>query len=318
MDYEKIYENEQTFKLLTSLKKEEFEHLLPTFEIALRNNLQRATCQGTVRKNKFKWCEQLPTAAHHLFFLLLYLKNNPIQVYHAAAFGLSQSRASVLLNHCLEALNQTLRRLRLAPCTEGVNYADFILSLKAYFDTKLISTNTNDSLMDCTEVAVQRAVDTEVQEDEFSGKKRNHTLKNLIISLFCGFITFLSPSCKGAVHDKKMADEVNLNFPKNTYLWTDSGFDGYKNKNVSLVQPYKKRRSKKLSIDQLHHNYLISQFRVVNEHAIGGMKRCKIIAQQRKTRQEHLHAKHIFACAGLHNLRILHRVLYTPKSRALI
>lgn len=307
MNYEKVCENEQSFRLLTSLTREEFAYILPTFEIVLRNKLQRATCQGKPRKNRFKWCEQLPSAAHHLFFLLTYLKNNPIQVYHAAAFGLSQPRTSVLLSCCLDSLNQALRRLRLLPCMDSAEYPDFLVNLKAHFAQKAADINTSDLLMDCTEVAVERSVDAKVQEDEFSGKKHNHTLKNLIISLFCGFITFVSSGFSGSTHDKKVADEVNLHFPKNSYLWTDSGFDGYQNSNVNLIQPYKKRRGKELGIEHLHHNYMIGQFRVVNENAIGGMKRCNIIAQQRKTREENVHTKHMSACAGLHNLRILHR-----------
>ena len=161
--------------------------------------------------------------------------------------------------------------------------------------------------MDCTEISVERSVDEQAQKEEFSGKKHSHTLKNLIISLFCGFITFVSYGFSGSVHDKKVADEVNLQFPKNSNLWTDSGFEGYQNPNAQLVQLYKKPRGKELSIEQLHHNYTISQFRVKNEHAVGGMKRCAVIAQQRKTREEKTHNKHLFACSGLHNLRVMHR-----------
>jgi hypothetical protein len=103
---------------------------------------------------------------------------------------------------------------------------------------------------------------------------------------------------RASTHDKKVADEVSLNLPKNSYLWTDSGFDGYQNSNANLIQSYKKRRGKELGIEQLHHNYMIGQFRVINENAIGGMKRCNIIAQQRKTREQDIHTKHLLLARG--------------------
>ena len=71
------------------LSKEEFDYLLDRFEMELKR-IYCKTSRGTVRVNRFKWRDELPSAAHHLFFVLTYLKENPTQEFHGAIFNLSQ------------------------------------------------------------------------------------------------------------------------------------------------------------------------------------------------------------------------------------
>ena len=39
-------------------------------------------------------------------------------------------------------------------------------------------------------------------------------------------LTGLSATCEGKKHDKKLADEQALRFPKGSKLWKDTGFQG--------------------------------------------------------------------------------------------
>jgi hypothetical protein len=305
LDYDKIRSNEQKFVTLTSLSIVEFDYLLPTFEREL-NRIYRKTTRGTLRIHAFKWRSELPSAAHHLFFVLTYLKENPTQEFHGAIFDLSQESVSGIIKDCLSALNETMRLKKLLPCSDGSDYPNFLKSLKERFVDNPNFT-IQDNLMDCTEIEVQRPLDKGEQEDNFSGKKRYHTVKKLIISLFCGYITFASHHFAGAVADKKVADLEELKFPKDTYLWTDLGFVGFQNSDIQLVIPHKKNKHEELSTEQKTDNQIIASFRIRNEHSIGGMKRCRIVKDVIRI-HDSLKRDMIFnTCAALQNLRTVFR-----------
>ncbi|TAE31865.1 MAG: hypothetical protein EAZ92_02230 [Candidatus Kapaibacterium sp.] len=40
-------------------------------------------------------------------------------------------------------------------------------------------------------------------------------------------ILFLSPAVEGAMHDKRLADEMELSLPETTRLLKDTGFQGF-------------------------------------------------------------------------------------------
>ena len=61
---------------------------------------------------------------------------------------------------------------------------------------------------DGTERPIQRPKDAQVQKAYYSGKKKQHTLKNnLVINVACK-VVLLTPSFEGRIHDKQIADTV--------------------------------------------------------------------------------------------------------------
>lgn len=305
MDYEKIRNSPSKFIALTSLTEDEFDYLLPVFEKKL-TNIYRKTTRKKPRVNKFVWRKELPSASHHLFFVLTYMKENPTQEFHGAIFDLSQECTSVILRDCLSALNDTLKVLNLLPCESGEKYATFVNKIKERYVNNP-NVTIQDSLMDCSEIKIQRPLDEGEQEDNYSGKKHTHTVKKLIISLFCGIIAFASYHSAGSVADKKVADLENINFPKDTYLWTDLGFIGYENSNVNLVIPHKTPKNGELTKEQKADNQIIASYRIRNEHAIGGMKRCRIMKDTIRIHNSNQRSLIFSSCAGLHNLRTVFR-----------
>lgn len=305
MDYLKIRSKATQFVTLTSLTLEEFDYLLPVFEKELKWRY-RKTSRGQLRLNKFTWRPELPSAGHHLFFVLTYLKENPTQTFHGAIFNISQETVSAIIKDSLSALNQTLRQKKFLPCANGEDYAEFVKSLKSRFASNP-QVRIGDNLMDATEVRIQRPVNEKDQEDTYSGKKKTHTVKNLIISLFCGYITFASTHFVGRIADKKSADSETIHFIKGTYLWTDLGFKGYKNEDVSVIIPHKKPKNGDLTQEQMDENQMIASFRIRNEHAIGGMKRCRIMKEVIRIHDFEKRDIIFATCAGLHNLRTVFR-----------
>src|SRR5713101_7100809 len=104
---------------LTSLTVDEFGALVPPFETAFVGSMAEWTLQGRRRQARryttYKNCP-LPTPEDRLLFILVYLKQNTIQLLHGRLFGMRQSKATQWIHVLLPVLRNTLRTLGDAPC----------------------------------------------------------------------------------------------------------------------------------------------------------------------------------------------------------
>ncbi len=89
-------------------------------------------------------------------------------------------------------------------------------------------------------------------------------------------VLFLTDTVEGKRHDKKLADESDYALPSGSKLAQDTGFQGFKPENVTILQPKKKPRGKELVDMDKHINQWLSSIRIRVEHAIGGVKRYRI------------------------------------------
>jgi len=67
---------------------------------------------------------------------------------------------------------------------------------------------------------------------------------------------------------------------------TDTGFIGIKKLHANSELPHKKSKNRKLTKEQKKDNRRISSERVANEHAIGFVKRFKIISERYRNRRK--------------------------------
>lgn len=96
-------------------------------------------------------------------------------------------------------------------------------------------------IIDGSERPVRRPKDPQRQKQLYSGKKKRHTVKNIIITdKRTKPIKALSPTSEGKKHDKALADEQAYTFPKDAKLWKDTGFQGYEPSQTITRQPTKK------------------------------------------------------------------------------
>jgi len=120
-------------------------------------------------------------------------------------------------------------------------------------------------------------------------------------------IGFLSATYAGKVHDKKIAEQEKISYPKNTSLYKDTGFQGYEPPKVETHQPKKKPRNGELTKSEKRANKRISSVRVGVEHILSGAKRSRIIKDVlRNYKDEFSDLVMVIAC-GLHNLRVRYR-----------
>ncbi|WP_373085932.1 transposase family protein [Sneathiella sp.] len=153
-------------------------------------------------------------------------------------------------------------------------------------------------LIDATEQPVQRP--QRKQKCWYSGKKKRHSIKNEIITTEKGQIVSVSKSAPGTVHDI-MIRRRGPPLPENTRVYVDSGYQGYQDDHPAIDIPYKKPRKGKLSIEEKEYNHALSRFRVRVEHAIGRMKRFRILADRYRYPRNR-HSVKFAIIAGITNL----------------
>jgi hypothetical protein len=79
-----------------------------------------------------------------------------------------------------------------------------------------------------------------LQQEHYSGKKKTHTDKNLLlVNEMTSKVVYLGPTIAGRTHDKKAADEAKIAYPTNATLDKDTGFQGYEPDGVLTAQPKK-------------------------------------------------------------------------------
>jgi len=138
--------------------------------------------------------------ADKLLFILTYVKQNPIQEVQGQLFGMSQSNANKWIHLLHPVLNRALADQELLPART----ADDLATMLAMPPTKLLL--PRPFFHDGTERPIQRPKDPEDQQEYYSGKKKCHTIKNLLVITETCHICFLSATYEGRTHDKCIAD----------------------------------------------------------------------------------------------------------------
>ena len=232
--YLELKEKPREFLSVTSLTTEEFQVLLPTFEKCYQllspakpkptqKHKQRASGGG--RKAK------LSNLSDKLLFILAYQKTAQLQTLHGLQFGLSQAQTNYWIHRLLPVLQLSLSELGMKPERVGEKVADLIEASEG---------GANLSL-DAAERLLQRPVNEEKQREKYSGKRKTHTDKNLLlVNENTRRVVYLSKTVEGKKHDKKLADESQINYPRNASLTQDTGFQGYQPKGVVSGQPKKR------------------------------------------------------------------------------
>lgn len=165
-----------------------------------------------------------------------------------------------------------------------------------------------DVLIDATEQAVQKPKDKQKRKDNYSGKKKCHSLKTQATTSKAGLFLHLSRAAPGKVADINLlrASGVLHALPVDIDVGIDKGYDGIADEQPtrSFHQPSKARRNKPLDFIQKCPNQIISTFRISIEHAFAHLQRFKLLAGI--YRADHaLYDDTFLTIAGLHNFRKL-------------
>jgi hypothetical protein len=221
LTYTRLKNQPRRFLALTGLTPSEFAALLPAFAKA-DTALYPAT-RTTGGQPRRRWVPAgrrgaLATAEDKLLFVLVYQKTYPLQVVLGELFGIGTSQANYWLQRLLPVLRQALADLGVMPERDGHRLAALTCP----------ATELGELIIDGTERRRQRPKSPEKQAVFYSGKKKAHTNKNIIVvNATSDRVLFLSATHAGKTHDKRIADEEHIVYPGEAILYKDAGFQGY-------------------------------------------------------------------------------------------
>jgi hypothetical protein len=243
---------------------EEFDKLNAAFAVTYEEDEQQRGKPESPAGRK----AVLLTCQDKLFFLLFYLRHYPTQEVLGFLFGISQGQANHWIHRLTPILKKALRDERELPGRT----ADSVKDLMEVCPFLVF-------LLDGTERPMRRPQDGERRRKDYSGKKKRHTKRNIVITeMATGKVLGLGATQPGSKHDKACVDEEGYSFPPGSTLFQDTGFQGYAPQGVYIEQPTKKPRGKELSPQQKAENRKISRDRVLIEHSLGGIKVFHIVS----------------------------------------
>ena len=298
MNIEVVFGKARLLRALTSLDRAEFARLEEAMDKLLVEQRAERRHDGLPRQRAFGagGPGKLPTTRARLLFILFYFKCYPLQEVLAFLFDMSQPQACEWIKKLTPQVNAVLGRELLLPARRP---ADLETLLAAVPELRLL-------VMDGVERPIRRPKDKDDQKQNYSGKKKSHRKKNLLLSSEKR-VVYLGPTSPGSVHDKKLADESGLTYPPDALVLKDTAFQGYEPPECHTLQPKKKPRGRELHPIQKTINQVISRVRVTVEHAICGIKRCHIVADLFRNRRRGFVDEVMLAASGLHNLRVATR-----------
>jgi hypothetical protein len=298
--YARIANNPRLLQNFTGLNINAFAKLHKSFERAYEVTLDE---QDAARKQPRKRQRGggrkpvLSTAADKLLYILFYYKFYPTQEVQGFFFGFGKAQANEWIKRLTPVVNRALGYELQLPARQPADVAQILAACPEL-----------TFIIDGTERPIQRPKDKARQQQYYSGKKKQHTVKNLVITeKQTKKVKALSTTVEGKRHDKALADETGYGFPAGSVLYKHTGFQGYEPAGITTKQPQKKPRGRELTAAEKAENREISRERIGIEHSLGGVKLYRIVREALRQHLEGFADLVMENACGLHNLRLVCR-----------
>lgn len=325
MNIEKILNTPKQLIALTTLNRDEFDLLLPVFSEEWRKWYKHYDFQFKRRKKPLTGLQvesptkTLPTVTDKLFFILYQSKNNHLQEVLAASFDMDQGQVSKWIKVLEPLLQKALKKLGVQPARNAEELDRLFRARQDGADDALDKPKARVISADATDRPIGRSTDHETQKRYYSGKHRQHGVKNTVIADEYQFVHFLGGTFRGARHDKSLADQEIPGFTADCYkdLWfaKDAGYQGYQPQGVHLLEPYKATKDNPLTQMQKDFNHWVSKVRITVENAIGSIKKCRLVKERWRSKTLERIDRCIEIATSLHNLRIITRKTTYEKAK---
>jgi DDE superfamily endonuclease len=323
--YNKLKRNPKQFLAFTGMHLHTFEKLLPRFEqafIKLERERKRKTVRSLADRLRLPgggraFNNDLPNRLLMLLiYYRLYLTQEFMTLFFKAADKSLISRGIQQMRQVFEEILPTPERARQRLLSlakvEHERRKKRISSIEEFREAYPELT----FIIDGVEQPKRKPKEKLKRKSDYSGKKKRHTLKQIISATPTGIIVDQSPNCGGRTHDfqafkddyaKRGVCKEFKDFRVTVY--GDSGFQGLADcdipAEVRLIE--RARRNRPLSREQKQINALRSSTRVKIEHTISRRKKYRIAAEQYRNRDsDYDQAMNIVG--GLVNLRAYERV----------
>lgn len=284
--------SDRLMRATTSLTVFEFEDLARRFHVVWSTVRAAKTAAGAARQRQpgggRKGC--LVSAEQKLFFILLYYKAYPTQDVMGLLFGITQGQVSEWVRQLTAAVGQLIPLHR--PARKARQLAQMLVEEPALWEV----------IIDGTERRLPRPQHRGKQKRFYSGRKKRHTVKNVVI-VGRHKVLWCSPTVPGRWHDKKVADQARLRLPKSVALLGDSGFQGLETGPTEAITPYKRRRGRRLHRKRRDFNRLLASERIAVEHTFASVKRLRILRDEFRNRRKGMIDEVMAIGCTLHNYR---------------
>lgn len=289
----KILEKDRLLRAMTGLNRKAFENLLEKFEKVYNEEEEKKGKRPRKRKRGGGRKGRLASMAEKLFYILFYFKCYPTFDLASVLFDFDRSQAHRWVHKLQEILEKTLGEKQVLPLRQIHSVEEF---LEKFPMVKKV-------IVDGTERAISRPKNEEKQRENYSGKKKRHTRKNIVASDKEKKILVLTTTKTGKTHDKKIQEEEDfiLGIPEKIEVLADSGFQGLQKQYENIRLPKKKPRGGELTKEEKEKNKELAKERVVVENAIGGVKRYNAVSHIYRNRIIDFDDKLMLTACGLWN-----------------
>lgn len=323
--YRKLSRQPKQFLSLTGMNLHQFQELLPQFADANRRlELERkAQVVGTQQKRErgigggAKFGNLLED---RLLMALIYYRLYLTQEFMTLLFNVANKsvicRNIQLTRSVLEAVlpvpERARRRILAIAKTEAARRQKRIGTLEEFVEAYPELT----FLIDGVEQEKRKPKDKERRKSDYSGKKKKHTRKQIVIGTPAGIIVDQSPSVGGRAHDFKVFQQDCENrhvldeFAEHrACFYGDSGFQGIEGLALPIESriSQRARRNHPLTRDEKKLNRLRNSIRVEIEHTFSRRKKYRIASELYRNRDEDYDTT-MNIVSGLVNLRAYDRV----------
>ena len=221
---------------------------------------------------------------------LFYLRQMPTFQVLGMLFGVSKTEANDTFHYWIPILRDILPASLLEQVSN--NESDLLFVQEVLTNFRL--------LVDSLEQPIYRNSDQKEQQKYFSGKKRQHTLKSLMIGMPEGKdIVEVEVGVPGPTADIKLFRTSQEQFDKSQPFSGDKGFQGGEN----LTIPHKRKPKRELTQQQKNENQALSSNRIFIEHLIRLLKIFRIASQRFRLKFE-TYEQIILTVCGLVRLRL--------------
>jgi DDE superfamily endonuclease/Helix-turn-helix of DDE superfamily endonuclease len=239
----------------------------------------------------------LETTEEKLFYILFYMKCYPTFDVAAFFFGVDRAQTKRWVDSLRTKLEKALGKVMVLPARKIRSVKEFLERFPA----------VKELIIDGTERPVQRPENKQKQKERYSGKKKKHTQKNIVVVNRKKEILLLSRTHEGTEHDYPMLKKSKLPevIPPQIKTYLDLGFKGIqKDYSLRIFMPFRKPRTRDLTTEQKKFNKKVSRFRVRGENALAGVKRLRCITDVCRNKSEELKDHLMWLSCGLWNFHL--------------
>ena len=292
IDYQYLASHPDLFPSVIGINENQVRLILKKFAPSLkRAQLEKALEHVRIRKVGGGHPYKLKTDEEKLFFILFYYKTYPTFRLAQAMFGFDKRNVQLLKEFLEPVLFKAMGYQLELPKVRATHLGQVIE----------ICPKLKEFIIDATERKIRRPKDGEKQQHYYSGKKKQHTVKNqVLVNPHTKKIMAVSATVEGKRHDKKLAedDPILLYLPPGAKGAGDSGYQGLEADHLKqFVIPQKKPQGIELTESQKQTNTTISKVRVKVEHPFAWLKHFGILSQTFRSRISKAHQPFInIAC----------------------